>query len=151
VTFENDSAWYSYKWVFDDGTIEFGKFPEHKFTITNTYTIQLTIEDTLCNNSFQFSFTDYFLISENRLFIPNSFTPNFDDKNELFIISGNSCLKNSSLVILSSYGEEIFRTDNPFEEFWDGTYNGKPAQGDTYIYRFESEKLNKNGYIVLYH
>jgi len=151
VTFENDSAWYSYKWVFDDGTIEFGKFPEHKFTITNTYTIQLTIEDTLCNNSFQFSFTDYFLISENRLYIPNSFTPNFDDKNELFIISGNSCLKNSSLVILSSYGEEIFRTDNPFEEFWDGTYNGKPAQGDTYIYRFESEKLNKNGYIVLYH
>ena len=117
----------------------------------DTYTVQLTIEDTLCNNSFIFSFTDYFLISENRLYIPNSFTPNFDDKNELFIISGNSCLKNSSFVILSSYGEEIFKTDNPFEEFWDGTYNGKPAQGDTYIYRFESEKVNKNGYIVLYH
>lgn len=149
--FENDSAWYSYKWVFDDGTIEYGKYPEHKFTITNTYSIQLTIEDTLCNNSFQFSFTDYFLISENRLYIPNSFTPNYDDKNELFIISGNSCLKNSFFVILSSYGEEIFRTDKPFEEFWDGTYNGKPAQGDTYIYRFESEKINKNGYIVLYH
>lgn len=149
--FDNDSAWYSYKWVFDDGTIEYGKIPEHKFAITNTYTIQLTIEDTLCNNSFQFSFTDYFLIAENRLYIPNSFTPNFDDKNELFVISGNSCLKNSSFVILTSYGEEIFKTDKPFEEFWDGSYKGKPAQGDTYVYRFTSEIINKNGYIVLYH
>ena len=151
VTFENDSAWYSYKWVFDDGTIEYGKTPNHKFIITNTYTVQLTIEDTVCNNKFDFSFTDYFLISENRLYIPNSFTPNFDDKNELFVISGNSCLENSTFVIFTSYGEEIFKTNDPFVEFWDGTYNGKPAQGDTYVYRFESEKVNKNGYIVLYH
>lgn len=150
VAFENDSAWYSYKWVFEDGVIENTKFPKHKFTITDTYTVTLTIEDTLCNNIFEFSFTDYFLIAENRLYIPNSFTPNADDKNELFIISGNSCLEDSEFVIFSAHGEEIFRTDKPFEEFWDGTYNGKPAQGDTYVYRFESEKVTKNGYIVVY-
>jgi hypothetical protein len=33
----------------------------------------------------------------------------------------------------------VFETDRPFEVFWDGTLKGKPAQQDTYVYRFDTE------------
>jgi len=150
VEFANDSTWYTYIWEFSDGQKDYNKIPKHKFAITGNYSVHLTIRDTLCNNEFSFDFADYFLISENRLYIPNSFTPNDDGKNEEFIISGNSCLENSEFVILNSFGEEIFITTKPFEEFWDGTYKGQPAQGDVYVYRFVSDTMTKTGYIVLY-
>jgi gliding motility-associated-like protein len=151
VELENDSAWYSYTWEFSEGTIEQGRNPKHKFTISDTYSVYLKITDSLCNNEFEFNFTEYFLISENRLYIPTAFTPNGDLNNEEFIISGNSCLEDSEFIILNAFGEEIFRTDKPFEEFWDGTYNGQPAQEDVYVYRFNSKTITRNGYIVLYH
>jgi len=150
VEFANDSAWYAFTWEFSDGKVDHNKIPKHKFAITGNYSVHLIITDTLCNNEFTFDFADYFLISENRLYIPNSFTPNGDENNEEFIISGNSCLANAEFVILNSFGQEIFITSNPFEEFWDGTYNGQEAQGDVYVYRFVSETMTKTGYIVLY-
>ena len=69
--------------------------------------------------------------------------------NEQFIISGNSCLNNSKFIILNSFGGVIFETEDPFNEFWDGTIKGARAQEDVYVYRFTSDLINKTGFIVL--
>lgn len=151
VFYENDSTWYAYEWEYSDGTTEKGKYPKHKFGVTGTYSVNLTIKDTLCNTEFFYSFNIYLLVSENRLYIPNAFTPNGDKTNEFFEIKGNSCLKNSEFVILNSYGEEVFKTNDPFNVFWDGKVNDMPAQQDVYVYRFTSNLIVKTGYIVLYY
>ena len=42
-------------------------------------------------------------------------------------------------------------TDEPLKEFWDGTFDGKPVQQDTYVYRFETEDGDVYGYVqVIY-
>ena len=71
-----------------------------------------------------------------RVFIPSAFTPNGDNKNELFKIYGNSCLENPIFRIYDSWGNEVFRSEDPFKEFWDGTFNGTEVKSDVYTYRF---------------
>jgi gliding motility-associated-like protein len=73
------------------------------------------------------------------VWIPNTFTPNGDGRNEELVLAGNNCFEGDRFTILNSFGNVVFETDRPFEEFWDGRINGKPAQQDTYVYRFETE------------
>ena len=54
------------------------------------------------------------------LFVPNSFTPNGDGINDLFIPEGTGFKKkNLSLSIYNRWGAEIYHTDNG--EPWNGT------------------------------
>ena len=89
-----------------------------------------------------------------ELYIPNTFTPNGDDHNELFEIYGLN-IKTFSMIIVNRWGEMIFETDK-IEKFWDGKYNGKLVPQGDYMYSIEllgkdSEKFVKQGIInVIY-
>ncbi|MCG7857052.1 PKD domain-containing protein [Flavihumibacter sediminis] len=73
--------------------------------------------------------------------IPNAFTPNSDGRNDLFVIQGVSFVKH--LVIYNRWGAKVFERSNfiPSDRAscWDGTVNGKPAPGETYVYAVELE------------
>ena len=62
--------------------------------------------------------------------IPNVFTPNSDGKNDTFSIVS----KNSEVVlkmrVWDRWGNLVYEGTGP----WDGTYKGKPAGSDVYIY-----------------
>lgn len=150
VRYENDSSWYTYEWNFG-GKIDNNKYPTHRFNISGRQKFSLIIHDTLCNKEYLFEFDENVDFIEDRVFIPNAFTPNRDDINEYFYISGNSCLGNATFQILNSFGGIVFETDKPFSVFWDGTINGKPAQQDVYVYVFKSDEFVKRGYIVLFY
>ena len=89
---------------------------------------------------------------DQRLWIPNAFTPNGDGKNELLRIAGNDCFPGDHFVILNSFGNVVvLRRMSPSQKFWDGTIDGQPAQQDTYVYRFETEDGDVYGYVqVIY-
>jgi gliding motility-associated-like protein len=81
------------------------------------------------------------MTSEYALYVPNSFTPNGDGKNELFYIKGNSIdTENFLLRIYNRWGELLFET-NDINQGWDGTHNGKPVQTGTYIWDVELKEL----------
>lgn len=94
---------------------------------------------------------------ECNIYIPKAFTPNRDNKNEVFQ-SYNYCdLHEYKLIIFNRWGQKIFSTDNPLA-FWDGTFNSKEAPGDVYVYSLEytsiikgklSNPLKKNGTVTL--
>jgi gliding motility-associated-like protein len=83
-------------------------------------------------------------------YIPNTFTPNNDGKNDIFILAGNECLENAKFEIFNRWGQRIFYTEKPFEEFWDGKYNGKDAAQGVYVYVFSHYRGKKNGIIHLF-
>ena len=69
--------------------------------------------------------------------IPSIITPNNDGVNDEFIIP---CLfdqvvyPNSQLIIINRWGDEVFRSGTPYNNDWNGTFNGEPLPVGTYFY-----------------
>jgi gliding motility-associated-like protein len=74
------------------------------------------------------------------IYIPNSFTPNRDGKNDVFIPEGigMKMLKNYRMMIFNRWGEQIFETTD-VEIPWTGKKPGGTdlLQQDVYVYRIE--------------
>ena len=135
VIYTNVDSTMIFNWDFS-GNADTGMIPTFRYPESGLEDVSLTITDTVCNRDYTFNFLADIIRIDGRVYIPNAFTPNDDDKNELFRISGNSCLEDPVFIIYDSWGNEVFRSEDPFKEFWDGTFNGKPVPQDTYTYRF---------------
>ena len=70
-----------------------------------------------------------------QLFVPNSFTPNDDEHNELFVISGEHIVI-FNLKIFDRWGEELFES-NSIEKHWDGVFKNNKVQQGAYYYKIE--------------
>ena len=98
-------------------------------TASNQYGCTATDDiriEVLCNNS--------------NVYIPNTFSPNGDGKNEYFLPRGKGLFNIKSMKIFNRWGVPIFEkwdfpanTENR-DAAWDGTYQGKPQPSDVYIY-----------------
>ncbi len=72
------------------------------------------------------------------IYIPNSFTPNQDGKNELFYIKGKGIGIIQSFRVFNRWGDMVFERKN-FEiddrsAGWDGRKNGQPLPVGSYVY-----------------
>ncbi len=77
---------------------------------------------------------------ENDVFIPNMFTPNFDNLNDVFLVE-SVFLASMTLVVYNRWGEEVFNTDQ-VGEGWDGTFQGEELEPDVYGYYFTGVCVN---------
>jgi len=72
------------------------------------------------------------------IFIPNSFTPNNDGKNDVFALIGKTVDMVKSLRIYNRWGELIFeRTNFSIDDraaTWNGKHKGVLVPQGTYIY-----------------
>ena len=77
--------------------------------------------------------------------LPNAFTPNGDNQNDLFRPRKNLFIGHIDLRIFNQWGDLVFRTDNP-DINWDGTdSNGKRLAPATYFYRCQVFEQRVNG------
>ncbi|GEM_PF-2909000 len=74
------------------------------------------------------------------IYIPNAFTPNADDRNDIFkpsILYGRShttdVYRQYEFIIYNRWGKEVFRTHD-VREGWSGMLNGRPAPEGLYFY-----------------
>ncbi len=76
--------------------------------------------------------------AEDRIYIPDAFTPNSDGKNDVFYIKGRGIKIIKSLRIFSRWGEKVFEKTNininDRSAAWDGTFKGSPVATGTYVY-----------------
>jgi gliding motility-associated-like protein len=77
------------------------------------------------------------------VFIPNTFSPNGDGKNDYFFPRGKGIDRMSSFRVFNRWGELVFeRTNvavNEERAGWDGTFRGKELAPDVYVYVMQSE------------
>ncbi|HEX6427642.1 MAG TPA: gliding motility-associated C-terminal domain-containing protein, partial [Niastella sp.] len=88
----------------------------------------------------------------NQYFVPNTFTPNRNGKNDVFIVRG-SVIGTMRLMIFNQWGEKIFETSSQ-QNGWDGTYKGKQQPVGVYVYVLnmtlqDGTVVNKKGTINL--
>jgi gliding motility-associated-like protein len=89
------------------------------------------------------------------IYIPNSFTPNDDDRNDLFCPSFQCEYTYFLLTIFDRWGNTVY-TSNNINGKWDGKFKGNPCPDDVYVYRLEAiqkstdKKIIRNGHISLF-
>lgn len=82
------------------------------------------------------------------VFIPNSFTPNGDGKNEMFRAEGTG-VSDFHMEIFNRWGEFIFESYE-ITSGWDGTYQDSPAQEEVYVVRIEYYNTCENRLVEKY-
>lgn len=77
---------------------------------------------------------------EAAVYVPNTFIPDGNDKNEVFRIYGGNIL-NMECLIFNRWGELIY-TLHSIDDFWDGTYEGLICQDGTYTWKLNYEDFS---------
>jgi len=86
---------------------------------------------------------------QEKLMVPNAFTPNGDGINDKLLIPGLDSYRSSKLTIYNRTGQPIFKS-LAYPKPWDGTHNGKTLPMGTYYYVIElSDQKRLSGYIFL--
>ncbi|MEX2596323.1 MAG: gliding motility-associated C-terminal domain-containing protein [Salibacteraceae bacterium] len=138
VTFINlsgpDSSQLSYTWTFgnyENYTEIEGDPQTFTFEEIGTFTVELVADNGQCTDS------HLLLIRADRVtnfFIPNVFTPNGDNNNDLFEweIEG---IDNFQMVVYNRWGKKVFETTE-IDDYWDGTRmnGGSECDPGTYFY-----------------
>ncbi len=137
-----------YTWAVED-QVFYGENPAIRFYQPGLKSINLSIEDTICNKSYEQNFSIEIEDIRNEIYTPNAFTPNGDGLNDKFEIYGDPCDPNANLKIYNRWGVLVFETDQPYQEFWDGTYQGQSAQSGVYTYIIMDAEEKVNGFFTL--
>jgi gliding motility-associated-like protein len=88
------------------------------------------------------------------IFLPNAFTPNGDNINNEFIISGKTKrITDYQFVVYNRWGEEVFSTED-LSIGWNGRVSSKTAPTGHYTYRINAktntgEIIQKKGVVLL--
>ena len=91
-------------------------------------------------------------IIDDLFYIPSSFSPNSDEKNDFFNLVTEQPFTNYELHIFNNWGELIFSSNN-ISNGWNGTYMGRNCQSGIYAYRIKflcsSKEIVKTGTFTL--
>jgi len=84
------------------------------------------------------------------IFIPNSFTPNYDGLNDVFepkFANYGLDLKSFEMEIFDRWGHSLYRTKD-VSKGWDGSFQnkGEPLKEDNYVYKIKYKDLDGNVY-----
>ena len=126
---QNAVSWH---WDFGDGDTSALQNPFHKFESDSTFPVKLVTKNSWgCKDS---SIVNILVDGFYTIYIPTSFTPNGDGKNDIFIPKGSGLFPGKyELVIYARNGQAIYKT-NDIEKGWDGRVGGNKVQEDVYVF-----------------
>lgn len=103
----------------------------HSYPADGTYIVTLITENAYgCKDTAKIS-----IESDAQFWIPNTFTPNYDGKNDMFLPVVER-VNYFHMAIYNRWGNRIFESYNP-KVGWDGTYKGMRCQEDVYTWKIE--------------
>jgi gliding motility-associated-like protein len=85
--------------------------------------------------------TIFVVCNGNNIFLPNTFTPNGDGKNDVFYPRGGGLFTIKTLRIFNRWGEVMYEKSNfnanDASAGWNGTYKGRVLTPDVYVYTID--------------
>lgn len=160
VQFNNSSInATNYSWNFGDNSGSNTENPNHVFTTENpgNVTVTLIAFNTLgCSDTAQ---TVIIIKDDIEVYVPNAFTPDGDENNNIFkpVFSSNKLVYEFEMLVFDRWGELIFETKNQ-EIGWDGTYlaKGELCKEGVYVWKSrmkrapnETEVMERVGHVNL--
>ena len=141
VQFTNQSTGAtSYSWDFGDGNQSIATNPMHTYNNLGDFTVTLIAKNVQgCSDTATYSFIE--VEGGGFIYIPNTFTPNGDGRNEFFEIFGVE--KPFTLMVYNRWGNQVFYSQD-YQNDWDGRVNGKTIPQGAYSYLIEYKYINPN-------
>ncbi len=116
---------------------------------TTEYYVEITdANGCKCVDSVKVSIFDF----ETTFFVPNIFSPNNDQLNDVLYVRGKG-IKELQFIVYDRWGKEVFSTTSQ-ENGWDGKFNGKELNPATFIYyikvkTYDGKIIEKKGNVTL--
>lgn len=130
-----------------DGTEKF--ITIGNFIVNNQQLFSVVLPDTSGVNYSYYYFDDVSLIdiTDTGTYLPNIFTPNFDNVNDVFSFKVFSEVR--KVEIFNRWGLRVFETNSP-KNFWDGrTTSGTECGDGIYYYVIDTETKKHKGFVQL--
>jgi len=83
-----------------------------------------------------------YICGEPNIFVPNAFSPNNDNNNDILYIHGKG-IEDIYFAIYNRWGEKVFETTN-INYGWDGTYKGEFVDPAVFVYYLRATCINKH-------
>lgn len=134
----------SYYWNFGDGFSDRAIDPVHHYNHGGYFIVTLTAENAYgCSSGIQKPVN---IDNAFYMFMPNSFTPDDDGLNDVFMPEFSSTLeiKTYEFIVLNRWGEVVFKTNDP-KDGWIGNIRGGEhyAHNDVFTWTVEIDFNNK--------
>ena len=142
-----------YTWDFGDNSPTSNEVdPLHNYGTmsTNTYNVTLIAEDSLgCIDT---AFISFSIEEDFIVYVPNTFTLDNNNTNELFIpiFSDINDVKQYELLIFDRWGELIWQSSDKYTP-WDGIYRGRKCQDGVYTWKLTYTRENNYAAILVGH
>lgn len=142
-----------YQWSFGDDSTSAAINPIHTYRDSGEFFVKLKAfnNDQSCVDSITYG--PFIVISDARVWVPNAFSPDGNDRNDHFVIQGQG-IQQFDLRIYSRWGRLIFSSNSP-DNHWDGSLpDGRPAPTGSYAYVLRTvvqggEPLEQAGFLLL--
>lgn len=136
---------YSYFWQPGVGVNNISIYnPIAYVDASTTFTVRVRNEFG-CTNEALVSVVLVSSCTEPFIFVPNAFSPNGDQLNDVFYVEGNT-IDQMHLIIYDRWGEKVFEGFSQ-EEGWDGTFKNQPLPSDVYGFYLELNCFNQEQFI----
>jgi len=127
----------SWTWSFGDGDSSNLQNPLHTYPDTGLFYPNLhVLSDYGCWNII---WKVIYISPEYLIYVPNAFTPNGDNNNEIFLPKGEG-IKEYTLRIFDRWGQQIFQS-NDIMVGWDGKKGDTYLQEDVYVWAIELRNI----------
>ena len=88
-----------------------------------------------------------------ELYVPNAFSPNNDDLNDIFKVIAVGIIEFKYFRIYNRWGQTMFETSD-LDKGWDGTFHGKKQPPDVYVWiasakDFKGTIISRKGHVML--
>lgn len=122
-----------WNWNFGTGETSEEQNPSYMYPDTGIFVVTLVVETS--DGCIDRATRTVEINPDFTFYIPNSFTPNNDGRNDVFRPYGEGVDWDTfEMSIYNRWGEEIFLSRD-IETPWDGTFKGSPVEMATYVYR----------------
>ena len=130
-----------------DGFFTEDRYVEHMYTDTGYFEVmQVVVNDLGCTDT---AIVTIYIRPEYTMYVPNTFTPNGDGKNDIFMPMVDG-ITEYEFTIYNRWGQAIFHTDD-HKRGWDGTINNDPSPIDTYVYQIKLMDVNNKFHMATGH
>jgi gliding motility-associated-like protein len=127
----------TWQWYFGDGDSSHIQNPQHSYADTGLYYPHLTVFS--INGCWDIIWETLYIAPEYLLYVPNAFTPNDDNTNDIFLPKGEG-ITEYTLLIFDRWGNQIFKSTD-IGTGWDGKKNNEYVQQDVYAWKIEVRNI----------